>query len=97
MTSVSKNVHIDKLDNLINKNNNTYHRATKTKPINVKSSTYIYVNKYNKKKSPKFKVFHHVRISKYKNIFCKRLFQIGLKKILELKKLKKLCLDICYQ
>ena len=73
MTSVSKNVYIDQLENLINKNSNTYHRATKTKPINVKSSTYIYVNKYNKKKSPKFKVFHHVRISKYKNIFCKRL------------------------
>ena len=41
VTSVSKNVYIDKLDDILNKYNNTYHSTTKMKPIDVKSSTYI--------------------------------------------------------
>ena len=40
MTSVSKNVYIDKLDNLVNKYNNTYHSKFKMK-LDVKSSIYI--------------------------------------------------------
>ena len=41
MTSVSKNVYIDKLDNIVNEYNNAKHRATKMKPINVKDNTCI--------------------------------------------------------
>ena len=41
MTSVSKNVYIDKLDDLVNEYN-TYHRTLKMKPIEVKDNTYIY-------------------------------------------------------
>ena len=41
MTSVSKNVYIDKLDNIVNEYNNAKHRATKMKPINVKDDTCI--------------------------------------------------------
>ena len=41
MTSVPKNVYIDKLDDIAHKYNNTYHRATKMKPVDVKSNTYI--------------------------------------------------------
>ena len=40
MTSVSKNVYIDKLDDVVNIYNNTYHSTTKMKLINVKSNTY---------------------------------------------------------
>ena len=40
MTPVSKNVDIDKLDDIV-KYNNTYHSTIKTKPVDVKSSTYI--------------------------------------------------------
>ena len=36
MNSVSKNVYIDKLDNIVNKYNTTYHRTIKMKPVNVK-------------------------------------------------------------
>ena len=43
MTSVSKNVCIDKLDDMINKYNNTYHDAIKMKPVDVKSNTNIYI------------------------------------------------------
>ena len=41
MTSISKNVYIDKLDDIVNKYNNTYHNTIKMKPVDVKWSTYI--------------------------------------------------------
>ena len=45
MTSISKSVYIDKLDNIVNEYNNTYHRTIKMKPVDVKDSTYILVKK----------------------------------------------------
>ena len=41
MTTISKNVYIDKLDDIVNKYNNTYHSTIKMKPVDVKPSTYI--------------------------------------------------------
>ena len=41
MTSVTKNVYIDKLDGIVNIYNNTYHSTIKIKPVDVKSNTYI--------------------------------------------------------
>ena len=35
MTLISKNVYINKLDDIVNKYNNTYHRGIKMKPVNV--------------------------------------------------------------
>ena len=70
LTSVSKNVYVDKLDDIINKYNDTY-SAVKMKPVDVKLSTYIDFDKKNNKEGPKFKVRDHIRISKYKNIFEK--------------------------
>ena len=70
MTSVSKNVYIDKLDDIVGEYNNTYHRTIKMKPVNVKDNTYIDFKKEINDKGPKFKVGDHVRISKYKNIFA---------------------------
>ena len=40
MTPVSKNVYIDKLDDIASEYNNTYHRTTKMKPVDVKDNTY---------------------------------------------------------
>ena len=37
----SKNVYIHKLDEIVNKYNNTYHSTIKMKPVDVKPSTYI--------------------------------------------------------
>ena len=71
MTSVSKNVYIDKLDDLVNEYNNTHHRTIKMKPVDLKNNTYINSNKEVHDKDPQFKVGDHVRISKYKNIFGK--------------------------
>ena len=71
MTSISKNVHIDKLDDIVDEYNNTYHTTIKMKPIDVKDNTYINTSKEINNKDPKFKVGDYVRISKYKNIFAK--------------------------
>ena len=81
-------MYIDKLDDIVNEYNNTYHRTIKMKPIDVKDNTYIDFDKEVKDKDPKFKVGDHVRISKYRSIFAKGYTPIGLKKSLSLKKLK---------
>ena len=71
MTSISKNVYIDKLDDISDEYNNTYHRTIKMEPVDVKDNTYINSPEEANEKDPKFKVGDHVRISKYKNIFAK--------------------------
>ena len=71
MTAISKNVYIDKLDDIVKEYNNKYHTSIKMKPVDVKDNTYIDVKKETNDKNPKFKVGDHVRISKYKNIFAK--------------------------
>ena len=71
MTSASKNVYIDKLEDIVDEYNNKYHRTTKMKPVHVKDNTHSYFKKEVNDKDPKFKVGGHVRISKYKNIFAK--------------------------
>ena len=71
ITSISKNVHIDKLDDTVNKYNNKCHRTIKIKRVDVKSSTYIDFGKENNNEDPKFKVGGRVKILKYKNIFAK--------------------------
>ena len=72
----SKNVYIDKLDDIVNEYNNTYHRKIKMKPVDVKDNTYIDSTELHSKKEvndkdPKFKVGDCIRISKCKNIFAK--------------------------
>ena len=71
MTSISKNVYINKLDDIVDEYNNTYHTTIKMKLIDVKDNTYINTDKETNDKDPKFKVGDRVRISKYKNIFAK--------------------------
>ena len=41
MTSISKNVYIDKLDDIVDEYNNTHHTTVKMKPADVKDNTYI--------------------------------------------------------
>ena len=71
MTAISKNLYIDKLDDIVSEYNNTYHKAVKMKQVDVKNNAYIDFKKEVNDKNPKFKVGDHVRISKYKNIFAK--------------------------
>ena len=71
MTTISKNVYIDVLNDIVNRYNNTVHKTIKMKPIDVTGDSYVEYNEEANKKNPKFKVNDHVRISKYKNIFTK--------------------------
>ena len=62
MTSTSKNVYIDKLDDIVNKYNNAYHKTIKMKPVDVKENTYIDLTEL---------CSDDITISEYKNIFAK--------------------------
>ena len=88
MTAISKNVYIDKLDDIVNEYNNAYHRSIKTKPIDVKDNTYIDFGKEVNDKDPKFKVGDYVRISKYKNIFAKEYMPNWSEEVFVIKKIK---------
>ena len=71
MTSISKDLYINKLDDIVDEYNNTYHRTIKMKFIDVKDNTYIDFGKKVNDKDPKFNIGDHVRITKYTNIFPK--------------------------
>ena len=88
MTSISKNVYIDKLDDIVDEYNNTYHTTIKMKPIYVKDNTYINTDKEINNKDPKFKVDDRVRISKYKNIFAKGYMPNWSEEVFVIKKIK---------
>ena len=88
MILISKNVCIDKLDDIVNKYNNTYHRTIKMKPVDVKLSTYIDSNKEINDKDPKFKIGDIVRISKYKIIFTKGCVPNWSEEVFLIKKVK---------
>ena len=73
MTSVPKNVYINKSYIIVNKYNNAYRSKTKMKPSDVKSNTYMNSNKEINDEDLKFKIGDIVRVSKYKNHFFKNL------------------------
>ena len=88
MAAISKNVYFDVLDDIVNKYNNTVHRTIKMKPINLTNDSVAEYNEESNKKSPKFKVGDHVRISKYKNIFAKGYVPNWSEEIFVIKKVK---------
>ena len=82
--SISKNVYIDKLDDIMNKYN-TYHRTIKTRPVDVKPSIY-------KKIIKKVLNLKLVIVFKYQNIkisLQKAMFQISLEKVFVIKNVRK--------
>ena len=81
-------MHIDKLDNIVNKYNNTYHNTIKMKPVDVKSSTYIDSSKDDNESDPKFETGDIVKISKYKNISQKVYTRNWSEKVFMIKKIK---------
>ena len=54
MTSVSKNIYIDKLGDFVNEYNNTCHRTFKMTPANINSCIDIDFNEKRNDKDPKF-------------------------------------------
>ena len=55
-------MYIDKIDDIVNKYNNTDHSTIKIKPVDVKSNTYIDSSKEINNKDPKFKIGDIARI-----------------------------------
>ena len=53
VASISKNTYIDKLDYIVNEYNNTHHRASRMKPVDVKNNIYVDSNKDVYDKDPK--------------------------------------------
>ena len=68
MTSISKNVYIDKLDDIVNEYNNASQRTIKRKSACVKFGNCVDCNVNSNDKNPRFQVRDHVRISEYN--FC---------------------------
>ena len=91
MTSISKNVYIDKLNYIINNYINKNHNATKMKLVDVKSNTYINSSKEINDKDPKYKIGDIVRISKYKNTFAKSYTPNFSEEFFMIKKFQKYC------
>ena len=89
LTSMSKNVYIDKLDDIVGEYHNTYHRTIKMKPVDVKDNTHIDFEKEFNDKDRKFKIGDHVKISKYKNIFAKGYTKNWSENLFVIKKIKK--------
>ena len=65
INSVSKNVYIDKLDDIVHTCYNNCHKTIKMKPTDIKSNTYTDSSKGINNKYTKFKIGNIVRISKY--------------------------------
>ena len=91
MTSISKSMYTDKLDDIMNKYNNTYNSTIKMKSVDAKSNYYINSNKEINDEDPKFKIGDFVKISKYKNIFAKGYLPNWSEEAFVIKKLKTLC------
>ena len=88
MTPISKNVYIDKLDDIVKRYNNIYHTSIKMKPVDGKDNKYIGFKKEVSDRNHKFRVGDHVRISKYKNIFAKGYMPNWSEEIFIIKKVK---------
>ena len=85
---ISKNVYIDKLDDIVNKYDNTYHSTVKMKPVDVTSNTYINSSKEINYKDPKFKIGDIVKISKYKIIVAKGYVPNWSEEVFVIKRIK---------
>ena len=62
MTAISKNVYFDVLGDIVNKYNNTVHRAIETKFIEFTDDSYAEYNENFNKKGSKFKAGDNVRV-----------------------------------
>ena len=89
MRSISKNMYINKLDDIVNKCNNTYHNTIKVKPVDVKIQAYILISvKIMIKKVLNLKLVIMLKYQNIKILLRKTTFQISLKKFFVIKKVK---------
>ena len=97
MTLISKNVYIDKLDDIVNEYNNTHNSTAIMKSVDVKPRTYIEFSKEINYQDPKFKISDTARTSKHEKFFAKGYVPNWSEDVFVIKKIKKHCsIDICY-
>ena len=82
ITSISKNVYIDKLNDKVNEYNNTFHRTIKMKPADVKDNTYTHFDRKVNDKILNSKLVIMLEYQNTKIFLLKDILQIGLKKFL---------------
>ena len=82
MTSISKHVYIDKLDDIVNEYNNTYYRTIKMKPIDVKIIHILILVKKLMIKILNLKLVIMQEYQNTKTFLLKVILQIGLRKFL---------------
>ena len=83
-----KNVYIHKLDDIVNKDNNTNNSTIKMKSVDVKSNTHINSTEEINDEDPKFKFSDIVTISKYKIIYGKGYVPNWSEEVFVIKKVK---------
>ena len=89
MTTISKSVYFDVLDNIVDRYNNTVHRTIKIKPIKVTDDYYAEYNEDpSNKKVLNLKLATMLELLNVKTFLLKDILQIGQKKFLFLIKLK---------
>ena len=88
MTSISNNVYNDKLDDIVNKYNNTYHGTKKLNSDDINSGMYTEYGVRHKDEDPKFWVGDHVTVSKYIKRFPKGYNLNWSEEVLVIKKAK---------
>ena len=88
MISISKNVYIGKLDDMVHKYNNTYHRTIKMRHVDVTSSIYFDSIQKIIRKVLNLKLMIMLEYQNIKRFLQKAMFQIGLRKVLMIKKVK---------
>ena len=81
-TLVSKSGYIDKLDDIVNKYNNTYHSTIKIKHSDVKSNTYIDSSKKINDKIANLKLVIMLEYQNTKLFLQNITLEVGLKKFL---------------
>ena len=91
LTSISKKMYIEKIDDVVDKYNNTYLIAIEMKSVDAKLSAYI--ESLVKKLMIKIKIGDVIRISIYKNISV-RLYSNWSAEVFLTKQVKK---TLCYE
>ena len=88
MTSISRNMYIDELHDIVNEKKNAHYINIKMKFADVKSNTYLCFLLQNSNKDPNFKAGDHVIMTKYKKCFAKGYTSNCSEDVLEIKKVK---------
>ena len=82
MTTISKNVYFDVLNDIVDEYNNTYHKTIKMKPIDVKNDSFAKYNEEYNEKNPKFKVNYMSGFQSTKIFLLNDMLLIGVMRFL---------------